>query len=126
MDWLTLGHDGSASDAVRDVAQAGVQVEHLRRRRLLRDKSVNLDHNTNNKRIVTKLKQELTYLRVLAALEKGRHPHETDVVVPHDSILVLIVGDPEAVVEHCLSEASLSAKPDPRGKFGKPINWVKC
>ena len=67
----TLGRDGPPRDAVGNLLEPGVQPEHLGRLRLA----------------------------VFAALEKGRHPDEPHVVVPHDCVFVALFGVGEVVLE---------------------------
>lgn len=47
----------------------------------------------------------MPYLAILATLEKGRHPNEADVVIPHHRILGVVSGDLELVLEHCIWSA---------------------
>ncbi len=44
--------------------------------------------------------RERSHLGVLAAFKEGRDAHETDVIVPHHSILAIIAWDFERVLKH--------------------------
>jgi hypothetical protein len=47
-----------------------------------------------------KVNDELTTnLSILATLEKGRHTDKSDVVVPHDRVLRVVIGHGEFVPE---------------------------
>lgn len=95
---LTLGHDGTSCDAVGDVAQSRVHVEHLGWLCL-----------PNSSARQTRIFQSVqtTYLGVFATFEKWSHAHETNVVIPHDGILALVTGDFEGVLEHCMRNVSI-------------------
>jgi hypothetical protein len=87
----TLGLNRTARDAVGDIPQSGVQVQHLRRHSLICISTL----LGNNLRIGTG-----TYLAILAALEKGRHANEAYIVVPHHAVLSIIPRHFEAILEY--------------------------
>ncbi len=69
-------------------------------------------------------------LGVLAAFEEGRDAHETDVVVPHHSILAIIAWNFEGVLKHYvgiklaavfLRECRNSSKPHAPSKLSLPV-----
>ena len=46
-------------------------------------------------------KSNETYLLILlVTLEEGSHPHKTNLVIPHDSVPLLVAGKLERIVEH--------------------------
>ncbi len=94
-----MGFDGAPGDAVGDVLQARVLVEHFRGRGLPGQR------DRENKRGETNL-------AVATALEEGGHANETDAVVPHDCVGGVVAGDLEVVVKCWLGQFG----PDPRAR----------
>lgn len=85
---FTLCHDGTSSDAVSNILETRIQVEHLGRRCLENLVSMVLSSSPN-----------MTYLGVFATLEKRSHANKTDIIVPHDSVLDVISGGLENVLK---------------------------
>lgn len=86
-----MGFDGAPGDAVGDVLETGVLVEHFRGRGL-----------PGQRGLVRKRSE--TNLAVATALEEGGHANETDTVVPHDCVGGVVAGDLEVVVECWLGQ----------------------
>ena len=86
-----MGFDGTPGDAVGDVLEAGVLVEHFRGRGLPGQRGLERNRSETN-------------LAVATALEEGGHANETDTVVPHDCVGGVVAGDLEVVVECWLGQ----------------------
>ena len=84
--------DGAPGDAVGDVLEARVQVEHFGGRSL-------------SKSAVLAWEEREANLAVATALEERSHPDKTDAVVPHDCVVGVIPGELEVVMEGWLGQS---------------------
>lgn len=83
----TLCRQSTPGDAVSYVFESRIHIEHLGWRCLF-----TVRHGYRER-------GALTYLRVFAALKEGCYSDQSDIVVPHHCVLLLIIGDLEGILE---------------------------
>ena len=97
---LTLRCQCSSCDAVGDLFEAGIQVEHFCWGCLLIFNRASRNENG------------ITDLRVFAALEERSDANEANIVIPHHNIILVISRYFEGVLEDCNCESAWVSERD--------------